>query len=188
MSRVQGRRAWAAIAARVLEDGSETSRARSLHRLLAAVDRQDPRRAPMLVPGGVLVVDEAGMVGTRQLASLISLTQAHQTRLALVGDPHQLPEIDAGGLFAALARQHPPRTCSETNVNAPAGNAPHSPTSATAMFPPRWMPTAGTGGSGSARTTSSRPPGWSRTTDSPANVTKPARCSWWRAPAPTPVG
>ena len=74
----------------------------------------------MPAPGGVLVVDEAGMVGTRQLAELISLTQAHQMKLVLVGDPHQLPEIDAGGLFAALPTL-PAATCPETYVNAPLG-------------------------------------------------------------------
>ena len=98
--------ALAAIAARVLEDGAGIP-ARSLSRLLAAIDRDDPRRPTRLPAGGVLVVDEAGMVGTRQLAELIALTQRHQTKLVLVGDPHQLPEIDAGGLFAALAKDLP---------------------------------------------------------------------------------
>jgi len=102
---VQGA-ALAAIAARVLEDGAGIP-ARSLSRLLAALDREDPRRPGRLPAGGVLVVDEAGMVGTRQLAHLIALTQRHRTKLVLVGDPHQLPEIDAGGLFAALAATLP---------------------------------------------------------------------------------
>jgi conjugative relaxase-like TrwC/TraI family protein len=104
---VQGA-ALAAIAARVLEDGAGLP-ARSLYRLLAAVERQDRNGVggSLLPPGGVLVVDEAGMVGTRQLASLISLTRAHHTKLVLVGDPHQLPEIEAGGLFAALAGSLP---------------------------------------------------------------------------------
>lgn len=54
---------------------------------------------------GVLVVDEAGMVGTRKLAALISAAERFATRVVLVGDPRQLPEIDAGGAFAALAQR-----------------------------------------------------------------------------------
>jgi ATP-dependent exoDNAse (exonuclease V) alpha subunit len=55
----------------------------------------------------VLVVDEASMVATRQLARLIEVTARARTKLVLVGDPAQLPEIDAGGLFAALAHGLP---------------------------------------------------------------------------------
>jgi len=55
--------------------------------------------------GSVVVVDEAAMVGTRTLARLVALTAAADGKLVLVGDPAQLPEIDAGGTFAALAAQ-----------------------------------------------------------------------------------
>jgi conjugative relaxase-like TrwC/TraI family protein len=96
--------ALAALAARTLEDGAGIP-ATSLTRLLAAVDRHG--LAEVLPPGGVLVVDEASMVATRQLARLIELTQQAQTKLVLVGDPAQLPEIEAGGLFAALAHALP---------------------------------------------------------------------------------
>lgn len=51
----------------------------------------------------VLVVDEAGMLGTRRLAVLIAEAHAARAKVVLVGDPKQLPEIDAGGLFAGLA-------------------------------------------------------------------------------------
>jgi hypothetical protein len=67
---------------------------------------QDPRPSGWLPPGGVLVVDEAGMVGTRDLATLLAAAEQQHSRLVLVGDPAQLPEIDAGGLFGHLAR-HP---------------------------------------------------------------------------------
>jgi conjugative relaxase-like TrwC/TraI family protein len=60
-----------------------------------------------LRPGSVLVVDEAGMVGTRQLARLLDHAQSQRVKVVLVGDPHQLPEIDAGGLFTALAVRLP---------------------------------------------------------------------------------
>ena len=96
--------ALAALAARTLSDGAGIP-AMSLTRLFAEVDRDGLDRA--LPAGGVLVVDEASMVATRQLARLIELTDQARTKLVLVGDPAQLPEIEAGGLFAALARALP---------------------------------------------------------------------------------
>lgn len=56
-----------------------------------------------LTPGSVLVVDEAGMVGTRDLAALARAAERAQAKLVLVGDDRQLPEIQAGGAFRALA-------------------------------------------------------------------------------------
>ena len=51
----------------------------------------------------VLVIDEAGMVGTRMLAALVGEANGAGTKVIAVGDPKQLPEIQAGGLFRALA-------------------------------------------------------------------------------------
>ncbi len=53
----------------------------------------------------LLVVDESGMLGTRRLAALIEETTSAGGKAVLVGDPKQLPEIDAGGLFASLANR-----------------------------------------------------------------------------------
>jgi Ti-type conjugative transfer relaxase TraA len=58
-----------------------------------------------LRPGSVLVVDEAGMVGTRALARLAEHAAEAHSKLVLVGDDHQLPEIDAGGAFRGLAER-----------------------------------------------------------------------------------
>ncbi len=77
----------------------------TLARLLGQLD--DHRQGSSLRPGSVLVVDEAAMVGTRQLARLLDHAQRRQVKVVLVGDPHQLPEIDAGGLFRALANRLP---------------------------------------------------------------------------------
>ncbi|MCZ7629535.1 MAG: AAA family ATPase [Microthrixaceae bacterium] len=41
----------------------------------------------------VLVIDEAGMVGTRALAPLLQTAVASGAKVVLVGDPKQLPEI-----------------------------------------------------------------------------------------------
>jgi conjugative relaxase-like TrwC/TraI family protein len=55
-------------------------------------------------PNDVLVIDEAGMVGTRQLARLIDHATTVGAKVVLVGDPKQLPEIDAGGILSGLAQ------------------------------------------------------------------------------------
>lgn len=60
-----------------------------------------------LSAGVVVVVDEAGMVGTRQLAAVIDLVDRAEGKLILIGDDKQLPEIDAGGLFRALVDRLP---------------------------------------------------------------------------------
>ena len=52
----------------------------------------------------VVVIDEAGMLGTRMLAGLVSDAARAGAKVIAVGDPKQLPEIQAGGLFAALAK------------------------------------------------------------------------------------
>jgi Ti-type conjugative transfer relaxase TraA len=61
-----------------------------------------------LPENGVLIVDEAGMVGTRDLAELEVHTLQSKTKLLLVGDDRQLPEIEAGGAFRAIADRSDP--------------------------------------------------------------------------------
>jgi hypothetical protein len=74
----------------------------TLTRLIGEAQDQDG-----LPAGVVLVVDEAGMVGTRQLAQVSDLVHHANGKLILIGDHHQLPELDAGGLFRALASRLP---------------------------------------------------------------------------------
>jgi ATP-dependent exoDNAse (exonuclease V) alpha subunit len=50
----------------------------------------------------VLVIDEAGMVGSRKLTRLLEHAQGAQAKVVLVGDDRQLAAIDAGGGFRAL--------------------------------------------------------------------------------------
>ena len=50
----------------------------------------------------MLVVDEAGMVGSRKLARLLEHAHQAQAKVVLVGDDRQLAAIDAGGGFRAL--------------------------------------------------------------------------------------
>ncbi|MEX2291803.1 MAG: MobF family relaxase [Mycobacteriales bacterium] len=77
--------------------------AMTVTRLLAALDRPVGGRPAGLARGSVLIVDEAGMLGTRPLARLLAHVQAADAKLVLVGDHRQLPELTAGGAFGALA-------------------------------------------------------------------------------------
>lgn len=56
--------------------------------------------------GDVLVVDEAGMVGTRQLARNADKMNTIGAKLVLVGDPDQLQPIEAGTPFRRVAKEH----------------------------------------------------------------------------------
>jgi conjugative relaxase-like TrwC/TraI family protein len=67
-------------------------------RLLGELDRGGEQ----LDPRTVLVVDEAGMVGSRKLARLLEHAHQAQAKVVLVGDDRQLAPIDAGGGFRAL--------------------------------------------------------------------------------------
>jgi conjugative relaxase-like TrwC/TraI family protein len=67
-------------------------------RLLADLDQGREQ----LDRGTVLVVDEAGMLGSRKLASLLDHAERAQAKVVLVGDDRQLASIDAGGGFRAL--------------------------------------------------------------------------------------
>jgi hypothetical protein len=56
----------------------------------------------------VVVIDEAGMAGTRNLAPILDAADRSGAKVVLVGDPHQLPEIDAGGVLTGLAKRLDP--------------------------------------------------------------------------------
>ncbi len=87
----------AARAAAVLQD--ETGiQSQTIVRLLGGADE-----AGGLPQGAIVVVDEAGMVGTRTLARLLDLVAEADGKAVLVGDYRQLPEIEAGGALRALA-------------------------------------------------------------------------------------
>jgi hypothetical protein len=58
-----------------------------------------------LGPSDVVVVDEAAMVGTRKLERLLAHAELAGAKVVLIGDPCQLPEIEAGGAFAGIARR-----------------------------------------------------------------------------------
>jgi Ti-type conjugative transfer relaxase TraA len=51
----------------------------------------------------VLVIDEAGMVGSRQMQQVISAARLGGAKVVLVGDPEQLQSIEAGAAYRAVA-------------------------------------------------------------------------------------
>lgn len=65
--------------------------------------KQDIAHGYGVARGSVLVVDEAGMVGSRALLELAEHAAETDSKLLLVGDDRQLPELDAGGGFRSLA-------------------------------------------------------------------------------------
>ena len=87
-------------AASGLEEGSGI-RSTTLHRLLWDLGRGKTR----LDGHSVVLIDEAAMVGTRQLRDLTQACAVAKAKLVLVGDSGQLQAVEAGGGFATLAGQ-----------------------------------------------------------------------------------
>jgi len=82
--------------------------ASSIASLLLQLDRAEHDGDEGLPRESVLLIDEAGMVDSATLARLVSHAERAQAKLVLVGDPEQLGEIEAGGLFRALAERADP--------------------------------------------------------------------------------
>ncbi|MFT8328123.1 Ti-type conjugative transfer relaxase TraA [Gluconobacter oxydans] len=97
--RVRGA-ALSGIAAEGLEAGSGIE-----SRTLASLERAWERGFDLLERGDVLVVDEAGMVGSRQMERVLSVAREAGAKVVLVGDPEQLQAIEAGGAFRAVAER-----------------------------------------------------------------------------------
>ncbi|WP_343794292.1 MobF family relaxase, partial [Dokdonella soli] len=90
--------ALAGKAASGLQSGSGI-RAQTLHSLLNDLGRGRDH----LTDRTVLVVDEAGMVGSRQFARLLDEADRARAKLVLVGDANQLQPIEAGQLFERIS-------------------------------------------------------------------------------------
>ncbi len=93
----------AALAGKAAEGLEESSGIRS--RTLASYEQGWQNGQGKLGPKDILVIDEAGMIGSRQLARFVG--EAHQSgaKLVMVGDPEQLQAIGAGAPFRAIAER-----------------------------------------------------------------------------------
>jgi Ti-type conjugative transfer relaxase TraA len=97
--RVQGA-ALSGIAAEGLEGGAGIQ-----SRTLASLEHGWARGRDLLSARDVLVVDEAGMVGSRQMERVLSAARDAGAKVVLVGDPEQLQAIEAGAAFRAVAER-----------------------------------------------------------------------------------
>jgi conjugative relaxase-like TrwC/TraI family protein len=84
-------------AARELERETKLP-APTLDSLLGQLDRRDER----LDRHTIVVVDEAAMVGTRNLARLLGYAERAGSKVVMIGDDRQLASIDTGGAFRAF--------------------------------------------------------------------------------------
>ncbi|MGP4109705.1 MobF family relaxase [Streptomyces sp. 4N509B] len=95
-------------AAKVLEDDLAAP-AHTLHGWLAQRTRlaegRRVRRTFLLHPGDVIVVDEAGMAGTHNLARVVAEAEAAGALVRLLGDPAQLGSVESGGALRLLTRE-----------------------------------------------------------------------------------
>ena len=98
--RVRGA-ALSGIAAEGLEGGSGIE-----SRTLASLEWGWKEGRDELTSRDVLVVDEAGMVGSRQMERVLSHAREAGAKVVLVGDPEQLQAIEAGAAFRALSERH----------------------------------------------------------------------------------
>ncbi|GLV23501.1 Ti-type conjugative transfer relaxase TraA [Sphingobium sp. TomMM35A] len=93
--------ALSGIAAENLESGSDIA-----SRTIASMEYQWEQGRDQLGPRDVLVIDEAGMIGTRQMERVLSHAADAGAKVVLVGDPEQLQAIEAGAAFRSLAERH----------------------------------------------------------------------------------
>lgn len=93
--------ALSGIAAENLESGSGIS-----SRTIASMEHGWKNGRDILTSRDVLVIDEAGMVGTRQLERVLSHAAEAGAKVVLVGDPQQLQSIEAGAAFRSIHDRH----------------------------------------------------------------------------------
>ena len=93
----------AALAGKAAEGLEEASGIPS--RTLASFEMSWQNDRHRLQRGDVLVIDEAGMVSSKQMARFVSECERSEAKLVLVGDPQQLQPINAGAAFRAITER-----------------------------------------------------------------------------------
>ncbi len=93
--------ALSGIAAENLESGSGIA-----SRTIASMEHGWGQGRDVLTSRDVLVIDEAGMVGTRQLERVLSHAAEAGAKVVLVGDLQQLQSIEAGAAFRSIHERH----------------------------------------------------------------------------------
>ncbi|MEJ5027146.1 Ti-type conjugative transfer relaxase TraA [Brucella anthropi] len=93
----------AALSGKAAEGLEESSGIRS--RTLAAWEHAWNNGRDRLMRGDVLVIDEAGMVSSLQMARVLDAAEKAGAKVVLVGDAMQLQPIGAGAAFRAIAER-----------------------------------------------------------------------------------
>ena len=93
--------ALSGIAAEGLEKGAGIA-----SRTIASLEYAWKAERDQLTSRDVLVIDEAGMIGSRQMERVLSAVGKAGAKVVLIGDPEQLQAIEAGASFRALAERH----------------------------------------------------------------------------------
>jgi Ti-type conjugative transfer relaxase TraA len=93
--------ALSGIAAENLEQGSGIA-----SRTIASLEHHWSQGKELLTSNHILVIDEAGMIGSRQMERVITEAQKRGAKVVLVGDPEQLQAIEAGAAFRSIAERH----------------------------------------------------------------------------------
>ena len=93
--------ALSGIAAENLEGGAGIQ-----SRTIASFEHAWGQGREQLGPRDVLVVDEAGMIGSRQMERVLSQARDAGAKVVMVGDPEQLQAIEAGAAFRSVAERH----------------------------------------------------------------------------------
>jgi len=93
--------ALSGIAAENLENGSGIA-----SRTIAGLEHQWAQDRELLTDKSILVIDEAGMIGTRQMERVVREAERRGAKLVMVGDPEQLQAIEAGAAFRSTVERH----------------------------------------------------------------------------------
>jgi len=93
--------ALSGIAAENLEQGSGIA-----SRTIASLEHQWAQDRERLTLNDVLVIDEAAMIGSRQMERVLNEAARGGAKVVLVGDAQQLQSIEAGAAFRVLAENH----------------------------------------------------------------------------------
>lgn len=93
--------ALSGIAAENLEGGSGIR-----SRTIASFEHAWGQGREQLGPRDVLVVDEAGMIGSRQMERVLAHARDAGAKVVMVGDPEQLQAIEAGAAFRSVTERH----------------------------------------------------------------------------------
>ncbi|MDO9408998.1 MAG: MobF family relaxase [Patulibacter sp.] len=87
-------------AVRELADEAGITGSRTLHSMIAAIERE-----PKAKLADVVILDEAAMASTRQTERMLRWAEARGVKVIAIGDPGQLPSVQAGGWMRAVGER-----------------------------------------------------------------------------------